>query len=330
MDIKEDPYSYICNYYESRWPYAGEKFFQYASLVVASASLPEFELPTQGKTMLPTLHLLVVGNSGSGKSALLRQVDELAYKSELTGKITEAQLEYKIGKMKQGTLLVNDLKRNLDTKGFEKVFEGIVDGFVSRETTRTSMKGTVKISSIGVGVHSDLKSKKLFSGFLPRMIPIFLIYDVKKQKGVADKISEQYIKDVNGELSLEEIKKYYRELINIQRGKSKHQKVEDVEFSEDGGDKLTKNFKILIDEKGSKNKYYFRDLEYGFRIALNHAFLNYFNREVKNNTIKVTEDDFQIAIDLMEKEIDKKDLLMSNEKARKVMSQMPEGDENAW
>lgn len=324
MNIKDDPYSYICNYFENRYPHAGEKFFQFASLTVVSASLPEFTLPTKGRTMLPTLHLMVVGNSGSGKSALLKQAREFSYKAELVGKITEAQLEYKIGGMREGTLLVNDLKRNLETEGFEKVFEGIVDGFVSRETTKTQMKGTVKISSIGAGVNSDLKSKKLFSGFLPRMIPIFLIYDVDKQKEVADKISDQYISDVSENLSLDVIEDYYNTLVDIQKDYNEsEERIERVNFSSKGTERLTKHFKIKIDEIGSSSKYYYRDLEYGFRLALNHAFLNYFNREVVDNTIHVTKEDFDIAIDLMEKELEKKDLLMSNEKARKALAEMP-------
>lgn len=323
MKIKKDPYSYICNYFESRYPHAGEKVFQYASLVVASASLPEFELPTEGKNMLPTLHLIIVGNSGSGKSALLKEAKSLAFDAELIGKITEAQLEYKIGGKKRGTLMINDLKRNLETRGFEKVFEGIVDGFVSRETTETQMKGTVKISSISAGVMSDLQSKKLFTGFLPRLIPIFLIYDVNKQKEVVDKIAEQYVKEVNEALDMQTIKDYYELLTNIQGDRNEHERIEKAKFPEKGKNKLKKRWKLKIDEIGSNKKYYYRDFEYGYRLALNHAFLNYFNRTVENNTIAVTMEDFKIAMDLMEKEIGKKDKLMSNPTARKNMTEMP-------
>lgn len=327
MSIKEKPYQTICNFYEKKYPNAGRKIFRKASLVPASPLLPKI-VTKGGKSISPALHLMLVGNSGSCKSQALKEIEKIGYNTEIKKSITKSDLQHMMAQFTRGVLMFNDLKENLQTEGFEKVFEGIVDGHIKKETTRSKIDVDVVVSTVSAGVISDIMKKKIFSGFLPRMIPIFLLYEVEEQKEVVNNITNQVIGKTEYNTSVSEIKDYYFELRKVQKKLSDYPRINDAFFDDKGVKKLNYRFNDLLDEIGGNSKYYFRDFYYGLKFAYNHAFLNYFNRleegNVKDNTLKVTAKDIEIGGELMEEQLRKKDALMSRPKARKELEKMVE------
>lgn len=324
MSIKDNPYKKICRFQENKRNHVGNKVFEYCALAPTSCLLPEITIPG-GKTLRPTWHALLIGNSGCGKSDSIKDTAGYSYRSDILGNITKAELQHKLSRIQKGTVFINDLKNNLNTQGFEKVFEGMVDGHIRKETRNGTIDKDVTITTVSACVYSDIaNSKKIYSGFLPRLIPIFLGYSIEQQKEVADTIAAQLVGEANTNTSQKEIDEYYRTLKRIQLGKSKHPRVANAKFDKKGAKQLAHQFKRIIDEIGGKNKYYYRDLIYGFKLAYNHAFLNYFNRKVENNTLKITKKDLEIGAELMEKELRKKDIIMDKPKARKQLGKMPD------
>jgi len=320
--IVKNPYRYIKEYYEERYPCLGEKFFSYASLIAISSCLPNFEKP-DGTVDSPNLHMIVIGNSGAGKTELLKEMTKISFNPKFISKITESRLESSLISLSRGTLLVNDLKRCLETPGFEKVYESAVDGFISRETSTSTVKGEVSFSSIGAGVMSDLNSKKLYGGFLIRVVPLFLIYTLEDQKKIARRISEGYYKKLNNKVSAEDIIKYYNSLIDIQTCKSEeHEPISGFIFEDKVSDIILNAFLNTLDDVGGDNKYYFRDLRYGYRFTANHAFLNYFNRKIEDGKIVTTVKDARIGRELMVKGMKRRNVLLTKPKAVKALAEM--------
>ncbi|MCK5600884.1 hypothetical protein KAR91_03385, partial [Candidatus Pacearchaeota archaeon] len=71
-------------------------------------------------------------------------------------------------------------------------------------------------------------------------------------------------------------------------------------------------WKPLVKPISRKTKFaFFRELHQGFRYMVAHAFLNVFNREIRNGKIVIEDADVQVAIKLMTKELNVKFEILS-------------------
>lgn len=323
-ELTGSPWKSIYQYYEQVFPKAGGKVFRYAGLQAVSAFAPKFEIDGQEKRI--AINLMLLGNSGSGKTSLMKAVENVTPRSYYVSSDSEANMEDKLArKGRDGvTLVINDMKRILGDSGRIKAIEAMIgDGRISRKNKRDSIEGdNLDISMIGGAVPSDVTSQ-IGGGLIFRVVPVMVRYGKKRDSSgrvVEDEASEVGRKIVMGageenpmDFDENDITRYYRTLYQISNGEfSGHKKPVGYDLGKSEKNIIFNMWDNLRKERNWDNEdvNWNRELIDGLRFACLMAFVNLPNRRKVNLedrpnecVIDVTERDAKRAAQLMKAEM---------------------------
>jgi len=305
MEIKKDPYKFVCEWAESVLPHTGKKVFEILSLMPPSLILPDF--PYGGMDIRSNINCLLLAPPGAGKTTICEIFKNFTYNPLTLTSITSARLESEVKKYDHLTLIIGDLARVSRDINVMKVIEGLLGE--EKRISRMTMRGDAveKKNMIGLlcGVPRDI-SVHFSSGNLFRTFPLIIFHDVDEHSDIGKKINEKIGQDKKDVSDKElEIKKYYLELLKIQAGL--HPEINPVK-----GYIIPEKFKEKIYEKwdaltfrihGESNMNFFRELHEYYRILVSHAFLNVFNRNIEDGKLVVNEEDLEVALYLGMKNI---------------------------
>lgn len=294
------PYVTIYNHYENIYKHAGEDVFRYAALQVLSPFAPK--LNYQGENKRISINLLLLGNSGSGKSGIIEEIEKIAPlgKTEFVQKQTGKALQEAVaGKTDGVELLVNDMKTIMGDTELLKTYETVIaDGRIKRDTANETINDdNVRAAMVGAAVPSDI-SRQVYGGFIFRVIPIQIKYSAKQQDEILDHI-EQNISSANDSgVTKEQISMYYDIVYDMMVGRFEKPAVAGYEFSKELRAEMRDGYKTAKDE-GDLDEYVnlIRQFYDGFRLAALHALLNLPNRELVNHRKESGEEVADIKIE---------------------------------
>lgn len=324
--IKAEPFNYICNYVEELYPFMGKEAFEIISLMPCSLYIPQ--IPYLGKIIRSNINLLLLSPPSGGKSSICSFLAHIC-DSPIEGRsYTPAALEdavwEKVGEVEgmnnevpQFELIIEDFSKMANDENVLKIIEGILgeEQIIDKHImTKVKGQGSVridkraKVKAIGLicGVPSEI-TKKLSFGTIFRTAVLIMIHDEEQHSKIGKHISERIgIEKKHNEYLIVEkvIKDYYTLLKKIQ---DSDKKIKGFSVNPDFNKKIYERWNEITQKYISKTSAnYFRELHEGYRIMISHAFLNYFKREIKDNQLIVTEEDFQVGIRLMEHTLEMK------------------------
>jgi len=201
------PYPTIYNHYENIYKHSGEEVFRYAALQVLSPFAPK--LNYQGDKKRISINLLLMGNSGSGKSGLIEEIENIAPlgKTEFVQKQTGKALQEAVAGKSEGVeLLINDMKTIMGDTELLKTYETVIaDGRIKRDTANQTIDDdNVRAAMVGAAVPSDI-SRQVYGGFIFRVIPIQIKYTAQEQEEILDNIEQNLYSENNSGVTTEDI-----------------------------------------------------------------------------------------------------------------------------
>lgn len=283
----DNPWHAVNNFYEDIYPNAGGKVWKFASLQVISPWAPKYNRGgTEERTVFS---IMLLGNSGSGKSSIMESAKRVSPRDYYVSTITAAQIEQDMAnKGAEGiNVVVNDLKRVLQDKDLIKSVEALIgDGTVSRKkmNSRNTEGDDLSVGMIGGAVPSDV-TNQIGSGLIFRVVPIKLKYDAQEETEVGESIIMDAGEESNSKISEGQIAEFYDLLYNIIEGN-----VDDVKrpvgynISKSQKNIILNQWNRLRTEKGWKDEdvNWFRELQDGIRFACLSALLNINSRKLIN------------------------------------------------
>lgn len=302
-ELQGKPYYTIIEHFENIYKHAGEKVFRYAALQVLSPYAPK--LNYQGDKKRISINLLLLGNSGSGKSGLIEEVENIAPygRSEFVQKQTGKALQEAVQGRNDGVeLLVNDMKTIMGDTELLKTYETVIaDGRIKRDTANEQIDDDdVRAAMVGAAVPSDI-SQQVYGGFIFRVIPVQIKYTAKQQEEILDHIEKNISSKNDSGVTTEEISHYYNVIYDLMIGRLDKPRVAGYEFSDELRREMREGYKIAKDE-GDLDEYVnlIRQFYDGFRLAALHALLNLPNREYINER----KEDGEVVADIKIEKID--------------------------
>lgn len=308
-ELRRNPYSYICNYYESIYPYIGKRVFQILSLVPISLVSPRIE--SELKTTNQKISLLWLSPPGSCKTVISSEFEKIAYNPLSTHKMTPARLAYEIKKRKDKkiTLIVSDVSIMFSDEILTKILESVLEeGQISWDTMRTIKEENSKERE-GVaylaGTPSNISNQRIRDGIIGRTFPLIIYLGEKNHRNLLRILNERMGKKLKEEAT-KHIKEFYQELYSIQEGN--HKEINPIQ-GHIFPDTIKKEAGKFIEDLPYLNAIFkqwgitgARTLEEFYRVLSNHSFLNIFNREIRDNKIVVNEQDLKVAKHLIKVE----------------------------
>lgn len=310
MDIKKEPYKFITEFYEEEFPCIGKKIFSILSLSLVSLVIPR--IPALIKETKQKISLLWISPPGSGKSSIAEEFEKIAINPISTLKITPARLYHEIKKRegKKTSLIAPEVSIMFSNEELIKLLEGYLgeESSVSRSTMR-NIEDDINLKVDGIaylaGTPQNISDKKIRDGLLGRTSPILTFFDEKENIKIIDKISSRIGKDLQtSDKTI--IHDYYEDLYKIQEGT--HEKINPIigyiipeEIIEDIKKYIKKLIflRIILKRWGIHSA---RPLEETYRFMVAHAFLNIWNREIKDNKLVIIKEDCLIAKRLIKNE----------------------------
>lgn len=320
--IKSDPYNYICKWMEDRLPYTGGKAYKIVALMPVSLILPNFNY--MGDSIRTNINALIMAPPSAGKSTIADSFAKITFAPLQTSSITPRKLEGEIKSRTTFSLVVEDFSRMIRSPETLKIIENVLgeEQKVNRMTMRSSVDKKVNGVGLFMGTSQDL-STYITGGFIFRAVPVIISHTADQHSLIGKKIMENIGRDSDFALRQETIKDYYMELLQIQQGE--HDKVKpvekcymDPEFNKrafDVWDQVTKS----INSRLKVQLNWFRELQEFARFLFTHAFMNVWNRKVEKGVIYPNNEDFDIAIRLMEETLQVKyDIVSMNLFSRNI------------
>lgn len=306
-EIKKNPYKIICDFYERTYPKIGGYVFEILSLVPCSLIIDDLDFfSTKIRT---NMNVFFLAESGSAKSSICSEFAKISY-SPIEGRsYTPAELENEAIRKKFFTLIIEDYATMSMDERTNKIIEGAIgdEKVIDRHTTKKDVREHIEAVALLCGVPNDL-NYRLTTGLLSRVICIAKAHRDKEHSDIGKHIIKNAGNKIECEIPLEKIKDYYKLLFDIQNNAGEElQRVNGFFISENIRDRIWK----VWDEETKKFRKiapfnFFRELHDGIRILVSYAFLNYFNRKINNGILEVTEEDCEIAIKLMKRNLNKK------------------------
>ena len=316
--IKE-PYGTILKWSERRFKRIGEKIFSFIALMPPSIFIPP--IPYEDSFFRTSISFLLLTPSGGAKTRIGNAVEQISVNPVAFEDITSAQIQSELAGKEDVTLITGDAGRIFKEFDLMKVIEGILsDSRVSRRTKREQLDYEIIGNCYMAGTPQDLTSY-LGSGLLSRIVPQVLMHSKEEQDLIGKEIMDSIGKNTNQEVTIKEIKRYYRWLYQIQKGLSKdYPPIKGYFFDEKFKGQiynLWKNYREKAKVHSFEN--YYREMISGWKYLCTSAFLNLPNRQVKNNLLIPSTEDLRIALYLMHQELRTKIHILRNEKlSRKI------------
>ena len=184
---------------------------------------------------------------------------------------------------------------------------------ISRMTTRTdSTEKKIKAVAFLAGTPNSLTSV-ISDGMLFRTAVCLIFHDPMEHEQIGEFVGNGVFKEHDGESEEMGIERFYQELLEIQL--NRHREIDPItgyEVNPEFRARIINVWKPLVKPISRKTKFaFFRELHQGFRYMVAHAFLNVFNREIRNGKIVIEDADVQVAIKLMTKELNVKFEILS-------------------
>src|SRR3990167_10079018 len=307
MSIRDNPYDFILNFYESMYPHMGKRVMSVLSLVPVSLILPPLT-NTNGKITTSRINYLLLAPPSSGKTSLAQHFEKFSYNPLSFEYITDSKMFFVLIKKKKVTLITSDIARVFRDTYLSKQIENIIgdEGKLSRLTQRTG-EVEYKIDAVGyfAGTPQNISST-ITDGIIFRVYPEIVFPTAKEHEDVLKKLNEQMCGDNQQKGDIEgEIVTYYKELLQIQEGE--HPEIKKVNavsiplyFKEEIAKKILPLFGSHFNDTDTP---FYRELNQCYRYMFSHAFLNIFHIKVIDGTIILEDRDLRIAMDLSEKEV---------------------------
>lgn len=304
-----NPYKYICNWVEDTLPHTGKKVFEILSLLPCSLILPDFIY--KGRKIRSNINVLFLSPPGAGKSTIADMLSHITYSPISVRSVTPAKLNQKIHANPFFTFIVEDYATMSRDETVGKIIEGILGE--EKRIQRSTMRGEIDTKTEGVGLicgTPDDLAEHLSGGMIFRLIPIILFHSIEEHSNIGQKIVEGIGEQAEFEETEEFIKQYYQELLTIQL--DKHDSIEQIieyNIPKEFGERIFQQWDFMTKEiyKRIEAPYnWFRSLHEFYRVLVAHAFLNVFNRKVENGVLYPNEEDFNVALKIMKKDLNTK------------------------
>jgi hypothetical protein len=318
-EIKKNPYKYICDFAEFLYPKTGRKVFEILSLMPVSLIIPD--LPYDNKLIRSNIHCLFLAPSGSGKTSLAKLFASFTYNPIEIESSTAFALERTLSQNEVSTLIVGDFARMGRDPIIIKIVEGALgeEKRIQRQTGRGEIDKEVEITALICGVATDLHFY-ILGGLIFRTIPILLGHNREEHSFIGEHIMNRIGSDnSNSNIKEKVIKDFYNSLAKIQEEKNPNPLQVSGYFIENQFkkkllDTWTEMTSRIVKEIGFN---WFRELQESMRVLVAHAFLNVNNRKVEKGILYPNEEDFNVALKTMRKNIIFKYRLMKTESMAK-------------
>ena len=312
--IRADPYTFICDYYESIYKNAGREIFSILSLVIPSLILPP--IPHEhAREIKSSINVLMIAPPGDGKSSIAETFSKLAYNSFNFESITDAKFYEVISQKDFVSIVVGDVFKIFSDKMLTKTMENVLgdEQKISRMTKRTdSHEKKIRAVAFLAGVPSALTSV-ISDGMIFRTSVLLLFHNPEEHEDIGEFVGRGAFKDHKGSEKELEISQYYKELLEIQM--DRHREIDPIKgyiVKEEYKQRIINAWKPLVKPITRRTKFsFFREMHQAMRYMVSHAFLNIFNRKVEEGKIVIEEEDVKVAIELMTKELETKFEILS-------------------
>lgn len=316
--IKLDPYNFIRDFYEELFPHMGKRVMSFLCLVPGSLLLPPF-LDNNGKIINPRISVLLLSPPGTGKSSIADHFQKFTYDPFAAEYITDSKLNSVLMYKNRVTLIISDIARIFLNPIIVKQIENVIgeESKLSRFTQRTGEEES-KIDAVAFFAGTlDNISRTIGEGIAFRVAPIVLFHTEKEHTEILKKVNRRIGTGMSEDFIDKEqiIINFYKQLLNNQEQNSQ------ADLNKIYGYMIPENFRIyvenhlipLFNEPFRETEFEFiRELQQFYKYLVNHAFLNSYNRKIKDGKLYVAEEDLKIALSLSKTEIQvKKELLKS-------------------
>jgi hypothetical protein len=316
--IRNRPYKYIRDYYESIYPFIGSQIFSILSLVPVSLIMPKFN--REGKGIKQKISLFLMSGPGTGKSSIARELEKISYFPVSTLNITPARLFHEIKIREKVTLIIPDASITLSREELIKALENILgeEESISRNTmkNKNNEEGT-EMHRDGVGFISGtpdlIVNQRIRDGLLSRCSPLVIDHTQEQHEHMIDLVNGKIGKE-NKNISNNPIPFFYKELYEIQEGL--HNSIKPIEgyiIDEHIKESIASFIKPLVKVGfNMMGVHAIRQLEQAYRYMCSHAFLNILSgkRKIINNKLEINSEDLEVAKHLIKREIETQTIIL--------------------
>lgn len=312
QELLDNPYVYICNFYESVYLHMGRKCFSIMALMPPSLIMPKIK--SKKKLIKQKINFFLISPPGTAKTSIAEELEKITYNPIFVENITSARLHREIDSREKMTLITSDVATSLEDEELVKFLEGAIgdEGTTSRATMhnrKDELRKKKEVVAFLSGTHENISNHKIKDGFLMRCSPLVVIHSNKEHEDILDFVNESIGEDYD-DIGSEHISDFYQLLCNIQEGKHPDiNPIEEFRFPKDIKEEL-KNFIKPLVKQGFKEFGItaVRQIQEAYRFMAAHAFLNihkkYEDGLFKDGVLEIDERDLKIAKFLIEREIE--------------------------
>lgn len=311
--LRAEPYKFICNYYEEIYPHIGKKVFSILSLVPVSLLLPK--IPRGSKQVKSKLNVLLISSPGTGKSSIGDEFEKIAFEPMAMESVTDARLAHEMASKTHVSLIVSDIARIFSNQDLVKQLENLLgeEGCISRHTMKSKDDKKRKIEAVSflAGTPENINSKRVRDGILSRLSPLVVFYSSDEHEAIIDQVNDEM--GVEKENCVNQIRSFYYWLYSIQKGFDKKIKpvnkyVFDNQIKNEAKPFIKKIVSPIFDNYGITS---IREVEQLYRFMIAHCFMNIHNRKCVKGVLHIERKDFEIAKELIMREIKTKYKIIS-------------------
>lgn len=310
--IKRDPVNYICDWMESNLIHIGKKVFRLICLQPCSMIIPS--IPMNSIDIRANINVFIIGSPACGKSTLAKKFCSFAYFPLSKKGISAPKLAQQIDESEgMFSLSLDDFSNFLEEGGYEavKILEGAIgdEKEASRENMMYSIRRKTQAIALICGTWIDLKKYSTFlkGGLLSRMSLLFISLNEQqrreKAKFINDSIGRKGKEILESRMKQQIISDYYKILFDIQNKKQNAEKpqVKGYLFNSKLNDTFLAKYETLTSKYTNDITGDFsREQQDAYRFLISHAFINIFNREIKDGILILTKEDYDFATEMME------------------------------
>jgi intein/homing endonuclease len=246
----------------------------------------------------------------TAKSSIAETFEKLAYNSFPFEYITDAKFYEVMSQKDFVSVVVGDVFKIFSDKMLNKTMENVLgdEQKISRMTKRTdSHEKKIKAVAFLAGTPNSLTTV-ISDGMIFRTAVCLIFHDPMEHEKIGEFVGNGAFNEHKGEDEEIAIEQFYKELLEIQL--DRHPNISPIEgyvVKQEYKQQIIDTWKPLVKPITRRTKFsFFRELHQGFRYMVAHAFLNIYNREIKENKIVINQDDVNVAIELMKNELNTK------------------------